>query len=59
MLLLWPPFLSHSLPEAGDLLRREGPGLLDPEYLAEEREYDDFKTRHSRKEAKCIKQIWC
>lgn len=27
------------LPEAGDLLRREGPGLLDPEYLtAEERE---------------------
>lgn len=24
------------LPEAGDLLRREGPGLLDPEYLAAE-----------------------
>lgn len=32
------PFLFHYLPEAGDLLRREGPGLLDPEYLAEERE---------------------
>jgi len=31
----WPPLFT----EAGDLLRREGPGLLDPEYLtAEERE---------------------
>lgn len=29
----------NHIPEAGDLLRREGPGLLDPEYLtAEERE---------------------
>lgn len=31
--------LGVPLTEAGDLLRREGPGLLDPEYLtAEERE---------------------
>lgn len=30
--------LGVPLTEAGDLLRREGPGLLDPEYLAAERE---------------------
>lgn len=26
-------FFLEIVPEAGDLLRREGPGLLDPEYL--------------------------
>lgn len=31
-----PSSESLSLPEAGDLLRRENPGLLDPEYLAAE-----------------------
>lgn len=43
------------VPEAGDLLRREGPGLLDAVCLmAEEREYD-FMTRHSAKQANSVK----
>lgn len=34
-------------PAPGDLLRREGPGLLAVRFGAAERLYDDFSTLHS------------
>ncbi|KAF2984316.1 hypothetical protein EK904_000704 [Melospiza melodia maxima] len=44
------PSLPAAVPEAGDLLRREGAGLLDAACLtAAEREYD-FMTRHSARQ---------
>lgn len=38
---------SHVLPAPGDLLRREGPGLLAVRLGVAERLYDDFSTLHS------------